>query len=131
MAKKRGNKTPSKTALKNLEALLDYALGIGGDPENWVEGDEANTFSLVRHCPNDPDEPIGSTIDPADLAEVVEYFDRIHGAEGFHLIENILLRKRSIGDPFLGVQLPDDEMGECPKVPEDVQTAVGFFSQFS
>jgi hypothetical protein len=99
----------------SIEALLDLALRLGGDPANWVAA-APDTHALVRRCGEDetPDD-IGRTTAAADLDAVIAQFARYGGSEGFHVIEHVLLRRRTTADPFLPVQL-DDGDGCCPAV---------------
>jgi len=97
-----------------IEALLDLALRLGGDAANYDP--IAGVHMLVQRCAEDetPDE-IGRTLAPAALNEVIAYCANYAGSEGFHLIEHILLRRRTAADPFLPVQFEaEDEC--CPPV---------------
>lgn len=96
-----------------IDALLDLALRLGGDAANYV-AEAAGTHALVQRCGEDetPD-AIGETTAGASLADVVAYFRQYGDSEGFHLIEHILLRRRSVADPFLPVQLHDEDEGDC------------------
>jgi hypothetical protein len=88
----------------HVEALLDFAIEIGGERENYVD------FVLVLRCPGVPDEVVGSTTSDSneELGEVIRYFKEVHRAEGFHVVEQVLLRKRTLGDRYLAVQLGGD-----------------------
>lgn len=98
-----------------IEALLDLALRLGGDAGNY-EPATADTHQLVQRCrEGKPPDPIGETTAPAVLADVIAYFAQVGAAEGFRLIEHILLRRRTLADPFLPVQL-DAEDDCCPPV---------------
>jgi hypothetical protein len=97
-----------------IEALLDFALSIGGDAANWVETEDGNQ-RLVQRCAEDKEEKVGETV-AGPLEPVREYFARIGAAEGFHVIENLLLRRRTKKDPFLPVQLNRAGRCDCPEV---------------
>jgi hypothetical protein len=88
-----------------IEALLDLALRLGGDSANY-EAAAAGAHTLVQRCAEDetPD-AIGETTAGTSLDDVTAYFTRYAESEGFHLIEHILLRRRTTADPFLPVQL--------------------------
>lgn len=93
-----------------IEALLDFALGIGGEDANYREVE--NGHELFRRCSElFMDEVIGSTASPTALGVVTAYFKRYGEAEGFHAVEHVLLRRRTSGDPFMPVQL--DPAGAC------------------
>ncbi len=94
----------------SIEALLDFAFTIGGDVANYASN--GSGYDLMRVCRGEgADERIGYTADEASLDAVVAYFAAYAGTEGFHVVEHILLRKRTSGDPFLPVQI--DEAGDC------------------
>ncbi|HMB92796.1 MAG TPA: hypothetical protein VKP65_18245, partial [Rhodothermales bacterium] len=96
---------------ESIEALLDFALGLGGDEDNYVVNGSDTAFDLVRRCPGAPDEVIGSTSDKAVWEDVVAYFKQVHEAEGMHVVEHMLLRKRTEDDPFMPVQI--NKPGDC------------------
>ncbi len=52
------------------------------------------------------------------LPEVLGYFSAYFASEGFHVIEHILLRKRTNVDPFLSIQLNAPGECDCPEVRE-------------
>lgn len=100
----------------STEQLLDFAFTIGGDAANYeaVGADErvtADHHHLMRRCRGTgDDEVIGWTTTPDAMDPVVAYFAAYADAEGFHVVEHVLLRKRTLSDPFLPVQLnPGDE----------------------
>lgn len=95
-----------------IEGLLDFALGIGGDPQNYRLSQDGLAYELVRRCSDQAqDEAIGATVSKDVQPDVIAYFERYGQAEGFHVVEHILLRKRTAGDTFMEVQL--DAAGEC------------------
>ncbi len=76
-------------------------------------------FDLFRRCDEQAeDEKIGSTTSPFVLPEVIGYFSAYFASEGFHVIEHILLRKRTKADPFLSIQLNAPGECDCPEVRE-------------
>jgi hypothetical protein len=96
-----------------VEALLDDVAALGADHRNY----ETYTpdlgppyFALVRRCDDATVDPVGR-LDPADLDPVVGTFLAVADAEGLHVLEHVLLRPRTAGDPFLPVQL--NAPGDC------------------
>ncbi len=103
----------------SIESLLDFAMSIGGDVDNYLLKGDISGFELVRRCQDGAqDEVIGSTTSPFVLHDVVGYFAEYFDSEGFHVIEHILLRKRTSADPFLPVQLDAPDECDCPEVKE-------------
>ena len=103
----------------SIEALLDFALSIGGNIRNYKLRDDISGFDLFRRCDEQAeDEKIGSTTSPFVLPEVIGYFSAYFASEGFHVIEHILLRKRTKADPFLSIQLNAPGECDCPEVRE-------------
>jgi hypothetical protein len=94
----------------SIEALLDLALRLGGDETNYET--TTGTTHLVQRCGEDasPDR-LGSLSGPAVLADVAAYFARYAASEGCHVVEHILLRRRTTADPFLPVQI--EAVDEC------------------
>lgn len=102
-----------------IEMLLDFSLHIGGDPANYEWNEEAQVFQLMRRCPDSTqDEPIGQTTsqDEAIKEKVRGYFDTYGTIEGFHIIEHVLLRKRTPSDSFMPVQLSQPDQCDCVEV---------------
>jgi hypothetical protein len=99
----------------SIEALLDRALQLGGDLSNYDPA-PGDAHHLVFRCDED-EEPshIGTTGPGVDHTVVAAYFRQYGESEGFHLVEHILLRRRTRADPFLPVQL-DVEDHCCPVV---------------
>ncbi len=96
-----------------VEALLDDVAALGADHRNY----EPYTpdlgppyFALVRRCDEATVDPVGR-LDPADLDPVVGTFLAVADAEGLHVLEHVLLRPRTAGDPLLPVQL--NTPGDC------------------
>jgi hypothetical protein len=52
------------------------------------------------------------------LDQVVAYFRQYGNSEGFHILEHILTRKRTLNDPFLPVQLNAPGQCDCVEVRE-------------
>lgn len=99
------------------EALLDFSLTIGGDSGNYQFDSIKGRKGLVRKCSDVAEnEFIGHVTDDAHLPEVIAYFAQIAANEGFHLIEHILLRKRTTIDPFMPVQLNAPGRCDCVEV---------------
>jgi hypothetical protein len=97
------------------EVLLDAALELGSDPDKYQLQDDKSARDLLLSCSDEmPPRRLGSTTSAGGLDEVVLAFRQVHESEGFHVVEHILLRKRTLGDVFLPVQL--SESGECVKV---------------
>ncbi len=101
-------------AKSSIEALLDLALRLGGDRANYTQS--GATHKLGQRCaPDKPPDFLTEDIAAAHLDEVIAYFKQYAEAEGFHLIEHVLLRLRTTADPFLPVQVEvEDEC--CPPV---------------
>ena len=103
----------------SIEALLDFTLSIGGNFRNYKLRDDLTGFDLFRRCDEQAeDEMLGSTTSPFVLAEVLGYFSAYFDSEGFHVIEHILLRKRTSADPYLAIQLNAPGECDCPEVRE-------------
>jgi hypothetical protein len=87
-----------------IESLLDLALRLGGDAGNYVE--VAGGHDLAQQCAADAaPEALGRTTSAGALPAVVAYFTKYGASEGFHVIEHVLLRKRTLTEPFLPVQI--------------------------
>jgi len=99
-----------------IEALLDYCLALGADPANYTTASDGSR-QLVQRCAEDktPD-ALGKVPQGAELEEVTGYFARYGASEGFHLVEQILLRRRTEKDPFLPVQIAAADDCSCPEV---------------
>lgn len=103
------------------EALLDFALDLGADESNWRNQD--GVWELVLECPGEDDpRRIGSTTSAAVPKMVVlAAFRETAEAEGFHLVEHVLLRQRTLDEKpdelpeFMSVQL-DDGTCDCVEV---------------
>lgn len=119
---------------QEIEALLDDALEIGSLIDNYKKGDykiynyttdtlETKTRYALFKEGKCQDDIIGySTITPTtnklqDLKDIIVYFKKYATMEGFHVVEHLLLRKRTINDPFLPIQLhKTNEPCDCPEV---------------
>jgi hypothetical protein len=100
-----------------IEGLLDFSLTIGGNAENYRLDPTKGRQGLVRKCSDTAlDEFIGHVTNDTYLPEVIAYFADIADNEGFHIIEHILLRRRTTEDPFMPVQLNLDEECDCVEV---------------
>jgi hypothetical protein len=96
------------------EALLDVALQLGGDAENYAR--DAGVELLMRRCKNMPDREIGRAKPGVSRSALIAYFEQYGHAEGFHLVEAILLRRRTTLDAFLPVRLDNGPDCDCPTV---------------
>ncbi|MCP3669621.1 MAG: hypothetical protein GY814_04180 [Gammaproteobacteria bacterium] len=100
-----------------IQALLDYSMILGDESDNYQLDEGNSRFDLIRPCEDsDQNSVIGSTINEEVLSEVIDYFAQYGEAEGFHIIEHILLRKRFPDDPFMPVQLNDEGACDCTEV---------------
>lgn len=103
----------------SIEILLDLALSIGGNRDNYQRSSDGNAYELFRCCPDcDKKTIIGRVPSSRESAldATVQYFKDWGESEGFHFIEHILLRKRNRTDPVLPVQLAGNGPCGCPKV---------------
>lgn len=94
-----------------VEALLDDVAALGADHDHYATFTPdigSPYFALVRRCDDDTVDPVGR-LDEADLDRIVGTFLAVADAEGLHAIEHVLLRPRTDGDPFLPVQLSDED----------------------
>ncbi len=99
-----------------IEALLDYCLAIGADPKKYTRASDGSR-QLVRRCAEDKEpEALGKVPKDVVLEEVTTYFGGYGRSEGFHLIEQVLLRRRTGKDPFLPVQIDAAADCSCPEV---------------
>jgi hypothetical protein len=100
-----------------IEVLLDAAIELGSDAQNFRLA--AGGHELARDCDVEDevsDRVIGTTTSVAALSQVVAYFATVHEGEGLHVIEHVLLRPRSVGDPFMSVQLELPGHCDCVEV---------------
>jgi hypothetical protein len=94
-----------------IEALLDAVIEHGSDAANY-HGKE-----LRWQCEGDAAATVLGTVTAAGtVAEVAAYFLRIRVSEGLHLVEHVLLRKRTKNDRFKAVQLNPPGDCECVEV---------------
>ena len=100
-----------------VEALLDTALAWGADePTYEALGDDRGHQHVRRNINGENCGELGRTTASDVFDVVVEYFDGLSRAEGFHVVEHLLLRPLSAVDPLLPVQLPNPEGPECVEV---------------
>ena len=105
----------------SIETLLDLALSLGDCSSNYRLDITDTKYELVLSC-GDETEPaaIGKTTTLEDLQAVIGLFQMLGNNEGLHLIEHVLLRKRSNdGDtsaPFMPIQLNKTDVCECVEV---------------
>ena len=96
--------------------LIDQLLPYGAEEDNWSFNAVDNRWELLRDCPdveNPDDNILGYTIAPPINTQqdfddmVLAHFRAYANREGFHVIEHILLRKRTLEseDDFLRVDL--------------------------
>lgn len=98
--------------------LIDSVIEIGANEDNYQLNETDGHWELVQHC-NDEDALIGklSSDDEAIKNELLAFFQSLHATEGLHVIEHILLRKRTTDDAFLPVQLNEHASDcDCPEV---------------
>lgn len=99
-----------------IEALLDHCLTLGADPANYTTASDGSR-QLVQRCAEDKEpEALGGVPKEVVLDEVTGYFARYAASEGFHVIEQILLRRRTGKDPFLPLQIDTATDCSCPEV---------------
>ena len=99
-----------------IDALLDYCLALGADPANYTTASDG-TRQLVQRCAEDEaPEALGEVPNGIALDQVTGYFARYGASEGFHLIEHVLLRRRTGKDPFVPIQIQPVEDCSCPDV---------------
>jgi hypothetical protein len=105
--------------------LLDAAIPLASDVANYVFNEDDNVFELYNNC--DEKEKLATlyTSDNEILDEIIEFFDELSVAEGFHAIEHILLRKRTEEDSFMPVQL-NDESTDCEDACVEVKDPYSF-----
>ena len=108
-----------------VEVLIDRVLAYGSDAEGfqpgltnyaprWRLNVVGDVKELIWRCPDDPDDTVlgaTTTADDSVWQSLVQYLQGVHLAEGLHLVEHVLLRRRTSDDPFMSVQLQDP--GEC------------------
>lgn len=103
---------------QDIEGLLDEALEIGSDEKNYQL--HSGNRLLLQPCTGEiEDRKIGTLADNTaeTLQKVIDYFKTYANTEGYHVIEHILLRKRTIDDEFMPIQLhKDTEPCDCPEV---------------
>ncbi len=97
---------------ESTEVLLDLALSVGGDRANYRaaaadgEGGAADHELVVRR--GDKECGVIGTLSEDALDEVIGYFGECAAAEGFHVVEHVLLRPRRAADRMMSVQLRDE-----------------------
>ena len=96
----------------SIEALLDLALSKGGCSSNYQAAADGKSYELVQHCADkDSRHILGNTVSENTLLETLGHFQEYANAEGFHVIEHILLRRRGQADHFMPAQF--NEAGSC------------------
>lgn len=102
---------PSKAA---VAAMLDSTLRLLCKPsEAYIVDPCEGDWDLYRICGENRREKIGYFRDEMAVEPGLAYFQQYANSEGFHLVEHILLRKRTEDDPFMPIQLRGD--CECEK----------------
>lgn len=96
-----------------VEALIDLTLTVGADPANYHK--VGDVFEVRRG--GEHGDLLGRTTAGTSRSTVVKYFERRGGAEGFHVVEHILLRPRRDDDTLMAVQLADAD----PDVPKRIE----------
>lgn len=99
----------------NIETLLDFALGLGCCRKNYQPSNNKKKYELLQRCENTTT-IIGTVLNKSLLEETVKYFQEYSNAEGFHLIEHNLLRRRGTGDPYLPIQINKNDSCDCVEV---------------
>ena len=109
----------------NICILLDAAILIGACPDNYRFDEESSRWQLINNC--EDGEVIGNMMveGEAALTKVQEYFKKLAGNEGFHVVEHILLRKRIEEDVFMPVQLNDTDE-DCEEACIEVRDPYSF-----
>ena len=110
----RFDATTDAAATALAEASIQQVVQRGMDEWNYVISPAAaNTFTYelqdrsgVTLAIRDATLPTRSAAEAA-LAAAIDVLYRTHSAEGFYLIEHLLLRPREAGDPFLSLPIGD------------------------
>jgi hypothetical protein len=98
--------------------LIDAAIETGADEKNWLFDETEDVWALVVPC-KEKKEYIGTTNSSGSAVkeELISLFKTLYQAEGIHVIEHILLRKRTTNDPFLPLQIMEGtDKCSCPDV---------------
>lgn len=90
-------------------SLLDNLLPFGAEEANWRFDAVGNRWELFQIC-NGNDKVFGYTTAAITTLQelqdlVIAHFAEYANREGFHVIEHILLRKRSVADHFLPIEV--------------------------
>jgi len=99
-------------------SLIDSAFKLGANEDNWFFDETIQCWTLVNKC-EQKTEQIGATVssDVETKDRLLGMFVALYQIEGIHIIEHILLRKRTKGDPFLPVQYNEESANcGCPEV---------------
>ncbi|MDP5171107.1 MAG: hypothetical protein NWR72_12755 [Bacteroidia bacterium] len=86
----------------SAEQILDAAIRLGTDKSAYRFDAKACRWDLLNDCKaGEEAEVLGSTTTATALRQVIDLFQQARSAEGFHVLEHILLRPRSADSPFL------------------------------
>lgn len=103
-----------------VDTMLDFALKMAADEGNYAcrlnPCDDG--WEMVLDCSDDCEDQVLGTVASMEVCEqeVMPYLKRYGQSEGFHLIEHILLRKRTKEDPFLPTQNVEGSAKDCIQV---------------
>ena len=104
---------PTKAAVETMvEFVMSHFPSFAGFRYEVRECDGVD--QLVRICKKTGcADVVGDFASDCAIDDVWEELSTCSEAEGFHIVEHILLRKRQAGDRFLPVQLIDCQCGDC------------------
>ncbi|MCK5699816.1 MAG: hypothetical protein KAI29_01625, partial [Cyclobacteriaceae bacterium] len=96
--------------------LIDSAIKFGSQEENYQISEDTGNWQLFEPCTENVF-VIGNFLSP-DVAlkdEVKQIFAELFAVEGLLVIEHILLRKRTVDEDYLPVQLNNPGECNCPE----------------
>lgn len=101
------------------------------EEEDWKFNEVENRWELLQGCQDAENNSSVAVLGYANTAifsdslletkralkhQIIDYFAAYAYREGFHLIEHILLRKRTLEDPFMPVELNTEDDCDCVEV---------------
>jgi hypothetical protein len=100
-----------------LAAVADFTPSADASEEDLLPWDNQNRL-LERCGPDGKTAPIAEIVSgqESQKAWISVFLRELADGEGFHLVEHILLRKRTMEDAFLPITLPPPDDCKCPEV---------------
>jgi hypothetical protein len=106
-------------AWQSIHRVLQYGMDEWNYQVSVVPGDPT-TYSFELQDPagarlGRPESPVPSPQEAEQaMAATIDHLYRLYSAEGFHVVEHVLLRPRQNGDPFLSFPISETERERDP-----------------